>query len=72
MTNATHTLFQANEWLAIDDHARTQACTMEHAWTAETRWGQNKMAHILQMTYSNAFSFMKMHDFLLEFHKVNS
>ena len=37
------------------------------AWTL-THWGRDKMADISQTTFSNAFSWMKMFEFLLEFH----
>ena len=33
-----------------------------------THWGRDKMAVIFQMTYSNAFSWMKMYEFRLRFH----
>ena len=33
-----------------------------------THWGRDKMDTILQMTFSNAFSWMKMYEFLLKFH----
>ena len=33
-----------------------------------THWGRDKMAAILQTTYSNAFSWMKMYKFWLRFH----
>ena len=33
-----------------------------------THWGRDKMAAILQTTFSNAFSWMKMHEFHLRFH----
>ena len=34
---------------------------------ARPQWGQNKIATIFQMTFSNAFSWMKMHQFWLRF-----
>ena len=33
-----------------------------------THWGQDKMAAIFQTRFSNAFSWMKMFEFLLKFH----
>ena len=33
-----------------------------------THWGQNKMVAILQTTFSNRFSWMKMFEFWLKFH----
>ena len=33
-----------------------------------THWGRNKMADISQTTFSNAFSWMKIHQFLQKFH----
>ena len=33
-----------------------------------THWGRNKMAAIFQTTFSNAFYWMKMYEFLLRFH----
>ena len=33
-----------------------------------THWGRDKMAAIFQTTFSNAFSWMKMHEFRLRFH----
>ena len=35
-----------------------------------THWGQDKIAAILQMTLSNAFSLMKMLEFRLNFHWI--
>ena len=34
-----------------------------------THWGRDKMAAICQATFSNTFSWMKMHEFRLRFHK---
>ena len=34
----------------------------------QTHWGWDKMAAIFQMTFSNAFSWMKMYRFRLRFH----
>ena len=33
-----------------------------------TQWGRDKMSAVLQTTFSNAFSWMKMHEFRLIFH----
>ena len=33
-----------------------------------TYWGWDKMADVFQMTFSNAFSWIKMYEFLLRFH----
>ena len=33
-----------------------------------SHWGRDKIDAIWQMTFSNAFSWLKMNDFLLEFH----
>ena len=33
-----------------------------------THWGRDKMAAIFQMTFSNGFLLMKMHEFRLKFH----
>ena len=38
------------------------------AWQVLTHWGQNKMAAILQTTFSYAFSWMKMYEFRLRVH----
>ena len=35
-----------------------------------THWGRDKMATIFQMTFSNAFSWMKMYEFWLRFHWI--
>ena len=37
-------------------------------WFLSTHWDQDKMATIFQMTFSNAFSWMKIYWFLLRFH----
>ena len=37
-------------------------------WQGLTHWGWDKMAAISQMTFSNAFSLMKMYEFRLRFH----
>ena len=34
-----------------------------------THWGRDKMAAVFQTTFSNAFSWMKMHEFRLRFHR---
>ena len=44
-------------------HNRTNDCTL-----LLTHWGRDKMAAISQTTFSNAFSWMKMHEFRLRFH----
>ena len=36
-------------------------------WLQLTHWGQDKMATISQTTFSNAFSWIKMHEFCLRF-----
>ena len=36
--------------------------------TELTHWGRDKMVDIFQTTFSNAFSWMKMHEFRLRFH----
>ena len=35
-----------------------------------SRWGWGKMATIFQTTYSNGFSWMKMYEFWLKFHRT--
>ena len=37
---------------------------------ALTHWGRDKMAAIFQTTFSNAFSSMKIYEFLLKFHRL--
>ena len=37
-------------------------------WQSLTHWGRDKMADILQTTFSNAFSCLKMYEFGLRFH----
>ena len=39
---------------------------------AELHWGRGKMATISQMTFSHAFSWMKMYELWLTFHKLCS
>ena len=40
-----------------------------YPWTNRlTHWDRDKMAAIFQTTFSNAFSWMKMHEFQLRFH----
>ena len=42
---------------------------MQADWTHWlTHWGRDKMAAIFQMTFSNAFSWMKMYEFRSRFH----
>ena len=38
--------------------------------SVKTHWGRDKMAAISQATLSNAFSWMKMLDFRLKFHRI--
>ena len=40
-------------------------------WVKSAHWGQEKMANILQITFSNAFSGMKTFDFQVKFHWYN-
>ena len=48
-----------------------QDCSNSSALTMElTHWGQNKMTAISQTTLSNAFSWMKMVQFLLKLHWI--
>ena len=39
-----------------------------HITDLKTHWGRDKMAVILQTTFSNAFSWMQMYEFRLRFH----
>ena len=40
-----------------------------HTWPYFVYWGWNQVSAILQMTFSNAFSWMKVYEFLLRFHR---
>ena len=53
--------------------ANFRATTRTSTWTFDndsllTHWGRNKMAAFSQTTLSNAFSWMKITEFLLKFH----
>ena len=41
-------------------------------WSSKwlTHWGRDKMAAIFQTTFSNTFSWMKIYEFRLRFHKI--
>ena len=57
--------FHAGDWEKLcfhnRDHFSPQIKELTH-------WGRDKMAAIFQTTFSNAFSWMKMHEFCLRFH----
>ena len=52
----------------LQSHAAFQGLGEGMASIILTHWGQDKMATVLQMMFSNAFSWMKACDFHLKFH----
>ena len=63
----TVTLWYVKLWYMIQVYSSSQS-TLCHSHCLLTRWGRNKIDAILQMTFSNAISWMKMFEFRLKFH----
>ena len=54
-------------WQYVPKKNKSQQTLRQYDWLL-THWGQDKMADISQMTFSNKFSWMKMCKFLLRFY----
>ena len=62
------TRFAATFYIHILTKYHWSILVWKHSYFPFTHWSQDKMAAIFQKTFSNAFSWMKIYEFQLEFH----